>query len=177
MTQPLNYATPPIPPAPPSPLRSRRPLIVWVLIVAVVGIPFIMLKQQSPSQMVLPLSTFYAEVQHRNVSKVVLDGDEISGKFRSPVPVGAAVVSVFRTYLPADVGHNWMFTQWLLENSPNADIRAAPSNGLLTNFILPFIPWLLILAFIWFFVFRQLRRNSVPPKQPIPVIIVNPERT
>ena len=34
----------------------------------------------------------------------------------------------------------------------------------------------LILAFIWFFVFRQLRRNSVQPKQPIPVIIVNPER-
>ena len=109
-------------------------------------------------------------------SKVMLDGDEISGQFRSPVRVGAAVVSVFRTHLPADVGHNWTFTQWLLENSPNAEIRAAPSNSILTNFILPFIPWLLILAFIWFFVFRQLRRNSVQPKQPTPVIIVNPER-
>jgi len=28
------------------------------------------------------------------------------------------------------------------------------------NILLPLVPWLLILAFIWFFVFRQLRNSA-----------------
>lgn len=32
-----------------------------------------------------------------------------------------------------------------------------PPSGVLHDFVLPFIPWVLILGFIWFVVFRQLR--------------------
>jgi len=31
----------------------------------------------------------------------------------------------------------------------------------MSNVVLPFVPWLLIFLFIWFFVFRQLRKNSL----------------
>ena len=37
----------------------------------------------------------------------------------------------------------------------------APVPAPLLNIVLPLIPWLLIFGFIWFFVFRQLRKSSV----------------
>ena len=49
---------------------------------------------------------------------------------------------------------------------PPLDYASAPPPGPVT--------WLLILAFIWFFVFRQLRKNAAA-RTPMPVIIVNPE--
>ena len=169
MTQPLNYGTAGVRP-------PRRGLIMWLFMIALAIVLFLALKQKSPGTVAVPLSTFYSQVRVANISRLSIDGDEISGQFRTPITVGASTVGSFHTYLPEDVGRNWMFTQWLLDNSPNTVIVAEPTNSLLTNFILPFIPWLLILAFIWFFVFRQLRKNSVQPKQPMPVIIVNPER-
>lgn len=168
MTQPLSYATPIVP----SPKRSRRGLIIWLSVLGVLALLFIALKQQSPGTLAVPLSTFYAEVRHGNISRLAIDGDEIIGQFRKPILVSGSTVAAFHTFLPEDAGRTWMFSQWLLENSPNTVVVAEPANNLLTNFILPFIPWVLILGFIWFFVFRALRRT----KQPTPVIIVNPER-
>jgi hypothetical protein len=50
---------------------------------------------------------------------------------------------------------------WLKSNAAPAPRRlpnaAPPPSGVWNDFVLPFIPWLLILAFVWFFVFRQLR--------------------
>jgi hypothetical protein len=33
-------------------------------------------------------------------------------------------------------------------------------NDVMSNVVLPFVPWLLIFLFIWFFVFRQLRKSG-----------------
>ena len=48
------------------------------------------------------------------------------------------------------------------------------SNNLLLNILVPLIPWLLIFFFIWFFVFRVLRRAQTTPAEPMRVIVVNP---
>jgi cell division protease FtsH len=40
------------------------------------------------------------------------------------------------------------------------EIKVENSGSILTNLIVPFIPWLLIFGFIWFFVFRQLRNSA-----------------
>jgi preprotein translocase subunit YajC len=49
------------------------------------------------------------------------------------------------------------------------------SANLLVNVLLPLVPWFLIFAFIWFFVFRQLRRAQPGEPKPAPVYIVTPE--
>ncbi|HWB52929.1 MAG TPA: ATP-dependent zinc metalloprotease FtsH, partial [Tepidisphaeraceae bacterium] len=42
----------------------------------------------------------------------------------------------------------------------NVDIKVEDSQNQIVNILLPFVPWILIFAFIWFFVFRQLRNSA-----------------
>ena len=61
----------------------------------------------------------------------------------------------------------------VLDTPASPVVRGAPSNNLVTNVLLPFIPWLLILFFIWFFVIRALGKNNAG-KTPMPVVVMNP---
>src|SRR5258708_3419601 len=167
MTDPLNYAGPQ---TPVSPRRFGRGIWGWVLWVGLAVLLFVWLKQNNQNLVSLPFSTFYAQVQAKNLSILTIDGDEVVGSFRTPISVGGTSVARFKSVLPPGLNSNWLFVQWLTENS-GAEVRVEPTNNLLVNFVLPFIPWLLILAFIWFFVFRQLRAA----RQPMRVMVVNPE--
>ena len=47
------------------------------------------------------------------------------------------------------------------DNDPYVRGNHAENNqNLLSTILIPLIPWLLIFAFIWFFVFRQLRNSA-----------------
>jgi ATP-dependent Zn protease len=163
----LHYATP----AAPRTIRFGRGLLGWLLFVAVAFLVFMWLKRQSPAYNTVPFSDFYDELMAGNVSRIIIDDNEITGRFTAPHRTGGQVVTSFRTYLPSGVSGSWPFFQWVMENRRGATVAAEPNNNILVNFILPFIPWLLILAFIWFFVFRTLRNRQ---NQPMPVVVVNP---
>lgn len=169
---PLGYATP----APPKPSsRFGRGLLGWLIFVGVAALLFALLKQSNSQDTSLALSDFYSQVKAGNVARVSIDADSVEGQLRSRTMLGGLSVLNFRTSLPTGTGATWGFTQWLLDASPPTTVvRAEPTNNLLTNFVLPFIPWLLILAFIWFFVFRQLRKSGAQ-RSPMPVVIVSPE--
>ena len=166
---PLPYATPQIPP------RRWGKWIGWMVFVGIAALLLVLLKQQRPAYQAIPLSNFTEQLEQGNVSKVVIDGDELTGTLVTPCQIGGVTIRVYRTYLPAGSAGSWTFTEWLLAHRNGAVVRAEPNNNVLTNFVLPFIPWLLILVFIWFFVFRQLR-SQLAQKQPMPVIVVNPEQ-
>jgi cell division protease FtsH len=141
-------------------MRFGRGLLGWLLFVAVAALLFVWLKQQSPSYQTIPLSNFWQQVDKGNVEKMVIDSSEITGKFKGKTFVVNQYVENFRTYVPETV-LQWQLIRELLDKGGNTtQISAEPNNNILINFILPFIPWLLILAFIWFFVFRQLRNSA-----------------
>ena len=142
-------------------MRFGRGLLGWLLFVAVAALLFVWLKQQSPGSTTIPLNVFWQQVEHTNIEKMVIDGDEVQGKFAREALVNGQRVLNFKTNLPGGTAQSWQFTKDLLDKtSMTTDIRAEPTNNILVNFILPFIPWLLILGFIWFFVFRQLRNSA-----------------
>ena|SRR5258706_2128578 len=170
MTDPVNYAGPHTH----KPRRFGRGLIGWILFVGLAVLLFFGLNQSSGNFSTIPLSSFYSQVRGSNISRIAIDGDEITGVLIKPTPVGGITVTAFRTSLPPGLSGSWSFVQWLMESSPGLEVRVEPTNNLVVNFILPFIPWLLILLFIWFFVFRHLRSQSAQ-RQPMPVVIVNPE--
>jgi ATP-dependent Zn protease len=171
MSQPLNYAYP----ATSKPPR-RAGWRIFLTIVFVVGGIFVLLmlslKQAAPIHPAIAVSDFYAQVKRDNVSSITIDGDSIDGQLRTTMVIDNRKVTQFHTELPAGTSGNWTFTQWLLETSPTTVVRTYPSNNILTNFLLPFIPWLLIMAFVWFCISRVTRRNR---SRPLPVFIVQPE--
>ncbi|HEY2589502.1 MAG TPA: ATP-dependent metallopeptidase FtsH/Yme1/Tma family protein [Tepidisphaeraceae bacterium] len=170
--EPLNYLTPG---AVPPPKRLRRGFLGWLIFLGVAALLFVWLKQANPGSPAIPLSDFYQQFNVGNVAVVYVADDAVAGHLAKPVTIGGQIVYQFRAYLPPGTGSNWAFTQFLLEkSSPGTVIAAEPVNNVLNNVILPFIPWLLIFFFIWFFVFRQLRKNNAS-RQPMPVVVVNPE--
>src|SRR5438552_9013191 len=85
--------------------------------------------------------------------------DELFGEFRRPQVLRGEQIAKFRVPLPEGTTSNWAFTQWLIENRGDAGLGVRDGGqNLLVNIFVPLIPWLLIFGFIWFFVFRQLRR-------------------
>lgn len=168
-SMPFDYATPY---SQPPPVRRSRGLIGWLIFVGVAVILFALLRQPRSQSNTIPLSDFYAQMTSGNVAKVAIDEDDIEGSFRTPTNLGGTPILNFRTYLPP--GSSGFLTQMLLQASPPIVVQAEPANTFLTGFVLPFIPWILILGFIWFLVSRNARRQAAT-RPPMPVVIVNPE--
>lgn len=74
----------------------------------------------------------------------------------------------FSVTLPQGVTESWAFVQWVLDNRRDAQVTVDNNSSLLVNILVPLIPWLLIFGFIWFFVFRVLRRVQIQQPAPQP---------
>jgi cell division protease FtsH len=143
-------------------MKFGRGLVGWLLFVAVAALLFVWLKQASPGATTISLSDFYHQVTSTNIEKMMIDeaNGYIEGKLKTDSVINNQKVSNFRVNMPSQMA-SWDFVKDMLSTtSTTTSISAEPTNNILMNFILPFIPWLLILAFIWFFVFRQLRNSA-----------------
>jgi ATP-dependent Zn protease len=171
-TKPLSYQSPA--PAPERP-KKWRGAFGWVLFIGLAVMLFMLLSKQETAVGRVSLSDFVDHLRNGRVSVVTLEGDEVTGRFTSPQPAtGEKTTLWFRTSLPKGVTGDWAFIQWLLEHRRGADVYVRGQNSLVTNILLPLIPWLLIFGFIWFFVFRPLRKStSIKPTQ---VLITWPGR-
>jgi cell division protease FtsH len=142
-------------------MKFGRGLLGWLLFVAVAALLFVWLKQASAPNATIPFNNFWEQVGIHNVKNMVVSGDEITGTLTHEKIISTQKVTNFRTIIPEGMGNTWEFMRDLLQTTGNiTEIKAEPNNNFLVNVILPFIPWLLILAFIWFFVFRQLRNSA-----------------
>ena len=153
--------------------RIGKGIFGWVLFIGLAIALFFALQSTKPPSFEVPLSEMTTEMSNGNVREVVVDGDSLRGHFIKP-PVNrphASIATAFRVELPPTTSQSWVFMQWLLEHRMDAEVRVENNSNLLMNLLIPLIPWLLIFAFIWFFVFRQLRNANAPK----PVYIINPE--
>jgi ATP-dependent Zn protease len=170
---PVDYASPGMLP----PKRFARGLVGWGLFIGL-AIMFVLLMRRTPSASASPASfdQFYSDIESGNVQNVTISDDDVIYLAR-PLP-GYSMALVSRVKLPQGMGHDWNFIHWIADShnhNPGPKVSFETSNNLVVNLLLPLIPWLLIFFFIWFFVFRQLRRSATQQKIPTPVYIVNPE--
>jgi ATP-dependent Zn protease len=171
--------TPPYPAATTTtlPRRRRGSLFGWLLFIGLTLLLFMLLSQRrNPSTATpIPLSEFTERLETGQVASVTVERDELYGDFVDAPTANTAAESAeartasdslqnprrFRVALPNGLGETWGFTQWLIDHRHNATVTARnDANNYLVNILLPLIPWLLIFGFIWFFVFRQLRRTT-----------------
>ena len=161
----------------PAPRRFGGSLFGWVLWIGLAIVIFLLLnsKGRSGSRREIPLSELRARLMNGEVAEIVIEDDLVVGRFNLPTLISGTNVLEFRTDLPGGMGQNWSFVNWVLEHANGAEVRTDSSKNLLMNLLLPLVPWLLIFGFIWFFVFRQLRRAGCQPvaQTPLPVYVVN----
>ena len=152
-------------------LRSLAPLLAASLLVWLYGVLASgnsIMAQSGPTR--ASLDVFSADLLAGSYSSVVIEPDRITATSAS----NRATVEID---LPQGMGTNWNFVQWVLENRGRASVSCSTPSNLLTQILVPLIPWVLIFGFVWFVLFRQLRRNNAS-QRPVPVVIANPaERT
>ena len=155
-----------------------RGLLGWVLFVGLAVMLFFLLRNKTGiSYTEVPLNDFYRLVREGKVQSVTIEDAEVRGRLSEGMQLQGAAgpqqVFYFRTRLPPGMGTKWEFNQWVLENAKDARVEGDTGSDLVTNILVPLIPWALIFGFIWFFVFRQLRAHGARPQQPLPVYLVN----
>src|SRR5215472_6519097 len=71
-------------------MKFGRGLMGWLLFVALAALLFVWLKQSNNQTQTIPLSAFWQQVKATppNIERIVIDGDEVSGQFKSPITVG-----------------------------------------------------------------------------------------
>jgi cell division protease FtsH len=179
----VDYASPGAGP-PRAGRRFFQGLFGWVLFIGLAVMLFIVLQSNKTASVEVPLSSFLGDLAAGNFKEVVVDGETLRGWLSTPRPIGNATgVTRIRAELPPTTSQSWAFIQWLNDNRQGATIRVENNQNLMVNLLLPVIPWLLIFAFIWFFIFRQLRAAGRQQQQqqqeepkPVPVYLVNPEQ-
>jgi cell division protease FtsH len=167
--QPLNYmGQPPAPP--PRDHRFGRGLFGWVLFIGLAIMLFMLLSKQGGTYKTLPLSEFMVRLEANQIGSVRIEGDEITGTLATGPPF-----SQYRTQLPDGLSGNWNFMQWVLEKCRDSGVvvEVRRKDSVVANILVPLIPWVLIFGFIWFFVFRQLRRAGAATQ---PMVITGPGR-
>jgi ATP-dependent Zn protease len=158
---PLSHADPAIRP-PPRPFRFGV-LLGWAFFIGLAIMLFLLLSRRTPSNThLIPLSEFATRLEDGGIHQVVVERDQLTGTYVSPPSSIVSPGTPFRTTLPPRMGENWGFLQWLLANRGGAEVVVHHNNSdnLLTNILLPLIPWLLIFGFLWLFIFRLLRRSG-----------------
>lgn len=157
---PLTYALPGQTP------RRSRGLFGWFVLGALTLAVFLVLTIR-PAPTEISLSHFYQLLAAGKIQSITVQGNQIRGMLDSPLPGARSPDVAFRTQLPPGMSASWSFIEWLLENRHGAEVSVDGTENLAATILVPLIPWVLIFGFIWFFVFRTLRRQGIQVHRPV----------
>src|SRR5437762_1217227 len=143
-------------------MRFSRGLFGWFLFLALCAALFLLLNSRGGQYITLNYGDVLHELESKNVKLLSMENDQLKGEFKTAVSFpGAATSSVLRFRADVPPGSlSGPLGVWVLDHRNGADLVAENSQNLLVTIIVPLIPWLLIFAFVWFFIFRQLRNSA-----------------
>jgi cell division protease FtsH len=122
---------------------------------------FMLLNNQNQGNREVAVSDLINQLKGGKVQEMVIDGSEVTGTFTQPFQgASGAPFTKFKTTVSSGPTPDWFYDKVADLSGGQTRWEVKDTNSILVNFLLPFIPWLLIFGFIWFFVFRQLRNSA-----------------
>ncbi len=134
----------------------------WIgFILIALMIVMVVMQGYAPKQD-LSIDQFWKRAAANSFSEITVRDDAITGKFRADAQGQQGPKNASREFR---VEYNTMtgvpeLVEKLMHLCPDTTIKYQRSNEPYITMLLGIIPWLLILGFIWFFVFRQLRASA-----------------
>ena len=146
-------------PNPNAKLPFSRGIIGWVAFIGLAILLIYVLKFNGPSRQRIMESDF--ERHLADVQSVEIDGDEITGTFRSDQQIGQlGPVKNFSVSFAPGYLTQYDFHQHILSKNNNVSLKVEGGSNYFMQFLIPVIPWLVLLLFLWFVIFRQLRNGG-----------------
>ncbi|MCA9255850.1 MAG: ATP-dependent metallopeptidase FtsH/Yme1/Tma family protein, partial [Phycisphaerales bacterium] len=147
---------------PPPKFRMSRPAMGWVGMILVALMVAMIVGNSLPTAKTISIDEFYKYAEAGYITEIVITDEAIRGKFAPGKPQGTAANQKssefscsYNTLMSVDA-----IQQRLRKIAPATKISYKESRQGLINMLIGIVPWLLIFAFIWFVVFRQLRSSA-----------------
>lgn len=133
----------------------------WLVFVALAIMLVVLLNQGMDDRKRIPYGEFINLLEAGRLEKVIVRDREIRGEQKLGQGDPETGTRKFVTTIkPTMATHEFMTMIHL--HVPDAEIRIE-EDSMLVQVLIQLLPWLLIFAFIWFFVFRQLRNAGGGP--------------
>jgi cell division protease FtsH len=147
----------------PNGMRFSRGLLGWVVFIVLAAMVFMLFRQNNNRYQDISLLQFESELDAGHVASLTISGDEIDGSFK-PEFVAKGGKTDFDTAVPTGTFQSGGdYLDRILDKARAAkttDVKVANSPNILINVLLPFVPWLVIFAVIYFVLFRQFRNSG-----------------
>ena len=147
-------------PGPPN-VKMSRNLVSWLVLLGLAVVLVALLSESLASAPRISVTEFKKLVDNRLIAQLtikedgLIEGERIRTEGQSP---GESLQ--FQVLYPREAMDS-AFVEGLIGKLPDAEIKFVKPNQYLMV-LATMLPWILIFAFIWFFIFRQLRSASGP---------------
>lgn len=128
-------------------------LIIWAVLIFVGFLALQIFSSQNIGTMEITYNTFIEQVNSGNVDTVVVVDNEVRGVLKQSIIVGDKQVKRFNIYLPYNDETTFR------ELAENGVVVIFKPKQIWLNVIISYLPWILILLFFWFLMFRQVDGN------------------
>jgi cell division protease FtsH len=142
-------------------MRMSRGVMSWLGFILIALIIAMVVSQQYPSPLVVSIDEFWKRAANGDFTEVAISDDQIHGKFKETaqgLPRGLGKDLHFKVNYRLDKLEDTEAK--LREVCPQTKITYEPSNPPYMQILVSVVPWILIIAFFWFFIFRQLRSSG-----------------
>ncbi len=150
-------------PTPPNAVgKFGRGALGWVLLIGLLITMFLVLNfGRDMNAKTITYGEFMRAVEEKKgLTEAAIAGASVTGKFDKPLDTANGPVTEFVTEIPV-ASQGWDFTKWLYDNAgASAKLRAENRNDVFAGLLISLLPWLLIIGFFYFFIFRQLRNGA-----------------
>ncbi|MCK6457222.1 MAG: ATP-dependent zinc metalloprotease FtsH [Phycisphaerae bacterium] len=149
-------------PQPPR-MRMSRGVVSWIgfILIALMILALINDGFKSPKRLLI--SEFWDQVESGNIQRVVLRDNSITGylkESRQGRPVSSGPERFEVKYPPAALQQELIDKLLAKAAEHHFEVEYDETSGLYVQLLVSIVPWLMIILFIWFFVFRQLRTTA-----------------
>ena len=150
-------------------MRFGRGVFGWVVFIALALLLVYMLTLNKHASTRIGESDFWRTLGTGQVKSLDIDTEEINGTFNNQT-AGVALPDVNGTMIPNITNFNvqltpgesseWWFKQRILDQAPSTAFKNVNNQNIIVQLLVPLIPWLLVLAFLYVVIFRQLRNGA-----------------
>jgi cell division protease FtsH len=134
-----------------------RSVLGWVVFILFSLMLVMIVMGNLNSRKPISYDEFQADVANGRVESVSIREDAIVGKLRPPAHSQGENLNFEVELLPGPNFDHKALADDIRKVSPKTEVKFDNSSSYVVNILINLIPWLLIFAFIWFFVLRQFR--------------------
>ncbi len=147
--------------------RQRKPRSVLLLLVLVlVGILLLWGSKSMPGSGAgvadISVEEFLDLKRQGFVSKVLIEHDELTAEMHKAAVRNNKPYKKARVTLPPAYFMDYQGRAKLTEGLKGEEISDSRPNPLLGQFLIQFVPWIIIILVVWYFFFRQIRNSGGP---------------